>query len=81
MVFNATFNNISVISCRSFYWWRKPEYLSNMYYLYIVNDAVTLEKEESEEAEGTISRPASPVAKEETPAEGEPPGLVAREGN
>ena len=52
-----------------------------MYYLYIVNDAVTLEKEESEEAEGTISRPASPVAKEETPAEGEPPGLVAREGN
>jgi hypothetical protein len=26
MVFNATFNNISVISCRQFYWWRKPEY-------------------------------------------------------
>jgi hypothetical protein len=25
MVFNATFNNISVISWR-FYWWRKPEY-------------------------------------------------------
>jgi len=25
MVFNATFNNISVISWRSFYWWRKPE--------------------------------------------------------
>jgi hypothetical protein len=24
---NATFNNISVISWRSFYWWRKPEYL------------------------------------------------------
>ena len=24
MVFNATFNNISVISLRSFYWWRKP---------------------------------------------------------
>jgi len=24
MVFNATFNNISVISWR-FYWWRKPE--------------------------------------------------------
>ena len=47
----------------------------------IVNDAFTLEKEESEEAEGTISRPASPVAKEETPAEGEPPGLVTREGN
>jgi len=28
MVFNATFNNVSVISWRSlqFYWWRKPEY-------------------------------------------------------
>ena len=26
MVFNATFNNISVISWWSFYWWRKPEY-------------------------------------------------------
>ena len=26
MVFNATFNNISVISWRSVYWWRKPEY-------------------------------------------------------
>ena len=26
MVFNATFNNISVISWRQFYWWRKPEY-------------------------------------------------------
>ena len=25
MVFNATFNNISVISWRSVYWWRKPE--------------------------------------------------------
>jgi hypothetical protein len=25
MVFNATFNNISVISWQSFYWWRKPE--------------------------------------------------------
>ena len=25
MVFNATFNNISVISWWSFYWWRKPE--------------------------------------------------------
>ena len=52
-----------------------------MYYLYIVNNTVIIEKEESEEAEGTISRPASPVAKEETPAEGEPPGFVAREGN
>jgi hypothetical protein len=26
MVLNATFNNISVISWRSVYWWRKPEY-------------------------------------------------------
>ena len=26
MVFNTTFNNISVISWRSVYWWRKPEY-------------------------------------------------------
>ena len=25
MVFNATYNNISVISWRSFYWWRKPK--------------------------------------------------------
>jgi hypothetical protein len=25
MVFNATFNNISVISLQSVYWWRKPE--------------------------------------------------------
>jgi hypothetical protein len=26
MVFNATVNNISVLSWRQFYWWRKPEY-------------------------------------------------------
>jgi hypothetical protein len=25
LVFNATFNNISVISWLSVYWWRKPE--------------------------------------------------------
>jgi hypothetical protein len=25
MVFNATFNNISVISGGQFYWWRKPK--------------------------------------------------------
>ena len=25
MVFNAIFNNISVISWGQFYWWRKPE--------------------------------------------------------
>ena len=29
MVFNATFNNISVISWRQYYWWRKPEYPEN----------------------------------------------------
>ena len=27
MVYNATFNNISVISWPSVNWWRKPEYL------------------------------------------------------
>jgi hypothetical protein len=26
MVFNTTFNNISAISWRQFYWWRKPKY-------------------------------------------------------
>jgi len=26
MVFNATFNNISVILKGKFYWWRKQEY-------------------------------------------------------
>jgi ankyrin repeat protein len=26
MVFNATFNNISVISWGQFYWWRKQDY-------------------------------------------------------
>ena len=25
MVFNNTFNNISLIALRSVYWWRKPE--------------------------------------------------------
>ena len=26
MVFNATFNNVSAISCGQIYWWRKSEY-------------------------------------------------------
>ena len=26
MVFDANFNNISVILWRQFYWWKKPEY-------------------------------------------------------
>jgi len=26
MVFNATSNNISVMSWRSVFWWRKPDY-------------------------------------------------------
>jgi hypothetical protein len=30
MVFNATFNNISAISWRSIYWWRKPEETTNL---------------------------------------------------
>ena len=31
VVFNATFNNISILSWAGgqFYWWRKPEYLEN----------------------------------------------------
>jgi hypothetical protein len=29
LVFNATFNNSSVISWCSVYWWRKPEYKEN----------------------------------------------------
>jgi hypothetical protein len=28
-MFNATFNNISVISWRSILWWRKPEFPEN----------------------------------------------------
>ena len=31
MVFNATFNNISVISCDRFYWWRKPKKTDKLY--------------------------------------------------
>jgi hypothetical protein len=35
MVFNATFNNISIIS---FYWWRKPEYPEKTTNLFQVTD-------------------------------------------
>jgi hypothetical protein len=38
MVFNATCNNISVISWRSVYWWRKPEYLEKITDLSQVTD-------------------------------------------
>ena len=39
MVFNATFNNISVISCScQFSWWRKPEYPLKTTYLPHVTD-------------------------------------------
>jgi len=38
MVFNATFNNISVILWRQFYWWRKPEYLEKITDLSQVTD-------------------------------------------
>ena len=34
MVFNATFNNISVICGSQFYWWRKPEYLQMIRQIY-----------------------------------------------
>ena len=38
MVFNATFNNISVISWWSVYWWRKLEYPEKTTDLSQVND-------------------------------------------
>ena len=38
MVFNATFNSISVISCGKFYWWRKSEYLEKTTNLSQVTD-------------------------------------------
>ena len=37
-VFNATFNNISVISWQSMYWWRKPEYQKKITDLQQVTD-------------------------------------------
>ena len=43
MVFNATFNNISVIyRGRQFYWWRKPEYLEKTTDLLQVTDKLDL---------------------------------------
>ena len=38
MLLNATFNNISVISWRSVYWWRKPEYPEKTTYMPQVTD-------------------------------------------
>ena len=38
MVFNATFNNISVICGIWFYWWRKSEYLEKTTNLWQVTD-------------------------------------------
>ena len=38
MVFNATFNNISVISWHWVYWWRKPEYPVKTTNLLLVTD-------------------------------------------
>ena len=38
MVFNATFNNISVIHGDQFYWWRKSEYPEKTTDLPQVND-------------------------------------------
>jgi hypothetical protein len=32
LVFNATFNNISIMSWHQFYWWRKPEYPEVTFY-------------------------------------------------
>ena len=37
-MFNATFNNISVTSWRSVYWWRKPEYLEKTTHMPKVTD-------------------------------------------
>ena len=38
MVFNATFNNISVISCGQCYSWRKPEYTEKTTHMAQVTD-------------------------------------------
>ena len=38
MVFIVTFNNISIMSLRQFYWWRKPEYPENITDLSQVTD-------------------------------------------
>ena len=40
MAFNATFNDISVISRRSIFWWRKPEYPEKTTYLPQITDTL-----------------------------------------
>jgi len=41
MVFNTSFNNISVISWQSVYWWRKPEFLEKTTDLSQVTDKLS----------------------------------------
>ena len=43
MVFNATFNNLSAISCGQFYWWKNLDYPENPPpFLFFARDIVFL---------------------------------------